>query len=103
MSTQRFTLEFKEEAVKQVVECCYSVPDVAARLGISAHSPYKWVGEALDGLDAHVLGGGAGQPEPTFAGAGSAERESRTGREQQPQPSGQLVLWHQDACCLSVG
>lgn len=41
MSTQRFTLEFKEEAVKQVVECCYSVPDVAARLGISAHSPYS--------------------------------------------------------------
>ena len=31
MSTQRFTPEFKEEAVKQVVERGYSVPDVAAR------------------------------------------------------------------------
>ena len=43
MSTQRFTPEFKEEAVKQVVERGYSVPDVAARLGVSAHSLYKWV------------------------------------------------------------
>ena len=30
MSTQRFTPEFKEEAVKQVVERGYPVPDVAA-------------------------------------------------------------------------
>ncbi len=43
MSTQRFTPEFKEEAVKQVVERGYSVPDVSARLGVSAHSLYKWV------------------------------------------------------------
>lgn len=43
MSTQRFTPEFKEEAVKQVIERGYSVPDVAARLGVSAHSLYKWV------------------------------------------------------------
>lgn len=43
MSTQRFTPEFKEEAVKQVVERGYSVPDVAARLGVSAHGLYKWV------------------------------------------------------------
>ncbi|MGE8450294.1 MAG: IS3 family transposase [Pseudomonadales bacterium] len=43
MSTQRFTPEFKEEAVKPVVERGYSVPDVAARLGVSAHSLYKWV------------------------------------------------------------
>ena len=43
MSTQRFTPEFKEEAVKQVVERGYSVPDVASRLGVSAHSLYKWV------------------------------------------------------------
>ena len=38
MSTQRFTPELKEEAVKQVIERGYSVPDVAARLGVSAHS-----------------------------------------------------------------
>src|SRR5690606_36694413 len=35
--------EFKEEAVRQVVERGYRVPDVAARLGVSAHSLYKWV------------------------------------------------------------
>lgn len=43
MSTQRFTPEFKEEAVKQVVDRGYGVPEVAARLGVSAHSLYKWV------------------------------------------------------------
>ena len=43
MSSQRYAPEFKEEAVRQVVERGYSVPDVAARLGVSAHSLYKWV------------------------------------------------------------
>lgn len=43
MITQRFTPEFKEEAVKQVVDRGYGVPDVAARLRVSAHSLYKWV------------------------------------------------------------
>ena len=43
MSTQRFTPEFKEEAVKQVTERGYSVAEVAARLGVSSHSLYKWV------------------------------------------------------------
>ena len=43
MSTQRYTPEFKEEAVRQVVERGYAVPEVAARLGVSAHSLYKWV------------------------------------------------------------
>lgn len=43
MSTQRFTPEFKEEAVKQVTERGYSVTEVAARLGVSSHSLYKWV------------------------------------------------------------
>lgn len=47
MITQRFTPEFKEEAVKQVVERGYSVPDVAARLGVSAHSLCKWVKAVL--------------------------------------------------------
>lgn len=36
MSSQRFALEFKEEAVRQVVERGYAAPDVAARPG--AHS-----------------------------------------------------------------
>jgi transposase len=43
MSAQRFSPEFKEEAVKQVTERGYSVAEVAARLGVSSHSLYKWV------------------------------------------------------------
>ena len=43
MSTQRFTPEFKGEAVKQVRDRGYGVPEVAARIGVSAHSLYKWV------------------------------------------------------------
>jgi transposase len=43
MSTQRFTPEFKEEAVRQVLERGYSVAEVGARLGVSTHSLYKWV------------------------------------------------------------
>lgn len=43
MSAQRFTPEFKEEAIKQVTERGYSVAEVAARLGVSTHSLYKWV------------------------------------------------------------
>ena len=43
MSTQRFTPEYKEEAVKQVIDRGYGVPDVVARFGVSAHSLYKWV------------------------------------------------------------
>ena len=37
MSAQRFTPEFKEEAVKQVTERGYSVAGVPARLGVSTH------------------------------------------------------------------
>jgi transposase len=43
MSTQRFTPEFKEEAVRQIIDRKYSVAEVSARLGVSAHSLYKWV------------------------------------------------------------
>ena len=43
MSSQRYTPEFKDEAVRQVVECGYSVAEVAARLGVSTHSLHKWV------------------------------------------------------------
>ena len=43
MSTQRFTPEFKQEAVRQVVERGYLVAEVAERVGLSAHSLYKWV------------------------------------------------------------
>ena len=43
MGTPRFTPEFKEEAVRQVVARGYPVAQVSARLGVSAHSLYKWV------------------------------------------------------------
>jgi transposase len=38
MSSQRYTPEFKDEAVRQVVDRGYSVAEVADRLGVSAHS-----------------------------------------------------------------
>ncbi|HBO1213545.1 TPA: transposase [Pseudomonas aeruginosa] len=43
MSTQRFTPEFKAEAVRQVIGRGYLVAEIAARLGVSTHSLYKWV------------------------------------------------------------
>jgi len=43
MGQQRFTPEFKDEAVRQVTEKGHPVQEVAARLGVSSHSLYKWV------------------------------------------------------------
>ena len=43
MSSQRFPPEFKDEAVRQIIERGYSVAEVSERLGVSAHSLYKWV------------------------------------------------------------
>ena len=43
MSSQRFPPEFKDEAVRQIVERGYKVTDVAKRLGVSTNSLYKWV------------------------------------------------------------
>ena len=43
MRTQRFTPEFKQEAVRQIVQRDHSVAEVSARLGVSSHSLYKWV------------------------------------------------------------
>ncbi|HBT4640743.1 TPA: IS3 family transposase [Klebsiella pneumoniae] len=43
MGTLRFTPEFKEEAVRQITERGYSVAEVSDRLGVSAHSLYKWL------------------------------------------------------------
>lgn len=43
MSNQRYTPEFKDEAVRQVLERGYSVAEVAERLGVSTHSLHKWV------------------------------------------------------------
>ena len=43
MTNQRYSPEFKEEAVREFVERGYSVAEVAERLGVSAHSLHKWV------------------------------------------------------------
>jgi len=43
MSGQRHTPEFKDEAVRQVIEKGYSVGEIAHRIGVSKHSLYKWV------------------------------------------------------------
>ena len=43
MSNQHFTPEFKDEAVRQVLERGHTVAEVAERLGVSSHSLYKWV------------------------------------------------------------
>jgi len=43
MSNQRYSPEFKEEAVRQIVDRGYSVAEVSERLGGSVHSLHKWV------------------------------------------------------------
>lgn len=43
MSSQRYSPEFKDEAVRQILERGYSVTEVSERLGVSSHSLYKWV------------------------------------------------------------
>jgi len=43
MSSQRYPPEFKDEAVRQVLDRGYTVAEVSQRLGVSAHSLYKWV------------------------------------------------------------
>jgi transposase len=43
MGQQRYTPEFKDEAVRQVTDRGHSVQGVADRLGVSSHSLYKWL------------------------------------------------------------
>lgn len=43
MSSQHYTPEFKDEAVRQIVGRDYSVAEVSEHLGVSSHSLYKWV------------------------------------------------------------
>jgi transposase len=42
MSGKRYTEEFKIQAVKQVTEQGYSIPEVAKRLGLTTKSLYDW-------------------------------------------------------------
>ena len=43
MQRAKYTAEFKEEAVKQVIDKGHSVVDVAKRLGIAEGVLYTWV------------------------------------------------------------
>ena len=43
MSNQRYTPEFKDEAIRQVIDRGHSVAEVSERLGVSSHSLYKWI------------------------------------------------------------
>ena len=43
MSSPRYTPEFKDEAVRQVVDRGHPVAEVAERLGVSTHSLYAWI------------------------------------------------------------
>ena len=44
MSNKRFTLEFKDEAVRLIRQRNYSVAETSKRLGVKVHSLYKWLG-----------------------------------------------------------
>jgi transposase len=46
MSSQKYSPEFKSDAVKQVVDRGYPVKDVAERIGVPAHTLYLWVRHA---------------------------------------------------------
>jgi len=46
MGQQRYTEEFRREAVRQVVEKGHAVKEVAGRLGVSSWSLYEWVRKA---------------------------------------------------------
>lgn len=43
MTSKRYTEEFEIEAVKQFTDRCYSVAEVAQRLGTTTHSLYAWM------------------------------------------------------------
>ena len=59
MGNQRYTMEFREQAVRQVLDLGYSVKDVAENLGVSRHSSYRWLSQP---------GGNAFQQKPGAAG-----------------------------------
>lgn len=42
----KYPQEFKDEAVRQVIDNGYSIKDVASRLGITDKSLYNWVNKA---------------------------------------------------------
>jgi transposase len=51
MSNHKYSPEFKDEAVRQIIEAGHSVSSVAARLGVSTNSLYKWVAAVQPNTD----------------------------------------------------
>lgn len=43
MGKERFSEEFKAEAIKQITERGYSIAEVSKRVGVSTHSLYAWI------------------------------------------------------------
>ena len=43
MPNQKYSQEFRDEAVRQVVDRGYAIKDVAKSLGVPAHNLYKWL------------------------------------------------------------
>jgi transposase len=51
MSNHKYSPEFTDEAVRQIIEAGHSVSSVAARLGVSTNSLYKWVAAVQPNTD----------------------------------------------------
>lgn len=49
MSNQKYSPEFKDEAVRQVLDRGHSVKEVSKNLGVGTHNLYKWVKDARPG------------------------------------------------------
>ena len=43
MGRERYTEEFRREAIRQVTENGHAVKEVAERLGVSTYSLYEWI------------------------------------------------------------
>lgn len=48
MSNRKYSVEFKDEAVRQVVERGYPAREVSERIGVSMKSLYLWIREARE-------------------------------------------------------
>ena len=53
---QRYTAEFKEDAVNLVIEHGYSCSEAGRRLGINANNIVRWVGQHRDQQEAAEQG-----------------------------------------------
>jgi hypothetical protein len=55
MSNQRYSPEFRDEAIRQVADRGYSVPEVSERLDVSTHSLYRWIKAVPDILSSTTV------------------------------------------------